>query len=41
MVLWHMKQIEHKGAVDGDLYFLDKYGHPLVPYARVIIKRRK
>lgn len=37
----YRKEVQHKGAVDGDLYFLDKYGHPLVPYARVIIKRRK
>ena len=29
-----------KGAVDGDLYMLDKEGNPKVPYARVIIKRK-
>ena len=37
----YRKEIQHKGAVDGDLYMLDKDNHPEVPYARIIIKRRK
>lgn len=36
----YRKEVQHKGAVDGDLYLLDDNGHPLVPYARIIIKRR-
>ena len=36
----YRKNIEHKGAVDGDLYMLDEKGHPVVPYARIIIKRK-
>ena len=35
----YRKEIQHKGAVDGDLYMLDKDGHPLVPYARIIIEK--
>lgn len=37
----YRKEIQRKGAVDGDLYMLDKNGHPLVPYARIIIRRKK
>ncbi len=37
----YRKEIQHKGAVDGDLYMLDKDGHPDVPYARIIIKRKR
>ena len=37
----YRKEVQHKGAVDGDLYMLDKDGHPDVPYARIIIKRKK
>ena len=36
----YRKEVQHKGAVDGDLYMLDKEGNPKVPYARVIIKRK-
>lgn len=36
----YRKTIQHKGAVDGDLYMLDEEGHPLVPYARILLKRR-
>lgn len=36
----YRKDIQHKGAVDGDLYMLDDAGHPDVPYARIIIKKR-
>lgn len=37
----YRKEIQKKGAVDGDLYMLDEQGHPDVPYARIIIKKRK
>lgn len=33
----YRKEIQHKGAVDGDLYMLDENGHPLVPYARILL----
>ena len=36
----YRKEIQKKGAVDGDLYMLDKDGHPVVPYARVLIRRK-
>lgn len=36
----YRKEIQKKGAVDGDLYLLDEDGNPVVPYARIIIKRR-
>ena len=36
----YRKEIQHRGTADGDLYMLDEQGHPDVPYARVIIKRR-
>ena len=34
------KNVQKKGAVNGDLYMLDESGNPLVPYARIIIKRK-
>ena len=34
----YRKEVQHKGQVDGDLYMLDNYGHPIVPYARILIK---
>ena len=37
----YRKNIEHKGAVDGDLYMLDSNGHPVVPYARIIIEWKR
>lgn len=37
----YRKNVQHKGAVDGDLYMLDDEGHPVVPYARIIIKRKE
>ena len=37
----YRKEIQHKGAVDGDLYMLDKEGHPIVPYARIILIREE
>lgn len=33
----YRKNVQHKGAVDGDLYMLDEKGHPVVPYARIIL----
>lgn len=36
----YRKEVQHKGAVDGDLYLLDEQGHPQVPYARIIIRRK-
>ena len=36
----YRKEVQHKGAVDGDLYMLDENNNPKVPYARVIIKRK-
>ena len=33
----YRKEVQHKGAVDGDLYMLDENGHPVVPYARIIL----
>ena len=36
----YRKEVQHKGAVDGDLYFLDEEEHPQVPYARIIIRRK-
>ena len=35
----YRKEVQHRGAVDGDLYMLDENGHPDVPYARIIIQR--
>lgn len=34
------KTVQKKGAVNGDLYMLDECNHPVVPYARVIIRRK-
>lgn len=35
----YRKEVQKKGAVDGDLYMLDESGNPVVPYARIIIQR--
>ena len=35
----YRKEVQHRGAVDGDLYMLDSNGHPVVPYARIILIR--
>ena len=35
----YRKEVQHKGAVDGDLYMIDKDGHPIVPYARILIRK--
>lgn len=36
----YRKEIQKRGAVDGDLYMLDDNGHPVVPYARVLIRNK-
>ena len=36
----YRKEVQGRGAVDGDLYMLDEQGHPKVPYSRIIIKKR-
>lgn len=36
----YRKEVQRKGAVDGDLYMLDDSGHPDVPYARILIRRK-
>jgi hypothetical protein len=36
----YRKKVQGKGAVDGDLYMVDENDHPVVPYARIIIKRK-
>lgn len=36
----YRKEVQHRGAVDGDLYMLDNEGHPIVPYARILIRNR-
>ena len=36
----YRKEVQERGAVDGDLYFIDEAGHPKVPYSRIIIKKR-
>lgn len=36
----YRKLVQHKCAVNGDLYMLDEEGHPDVPYARIIIRRK-
>ena len=33
----YRKEVQHKGAADGDLYMLDEQGHPVVPYARILL----
>lgn len=36
----YRKEIQKRGAVDGDLYMLDENGNPIVPYARVLIRNK-
>lgn len=36
----YRRKVQGKGAADGDLYMLDEEGHPVVPYARILIKRK-
>lgn len=37
----YRKEIQKRVAVDGDLYMLDENGNPVVPYARVLIRRKQ
>ncbi len=37
----YRKEVQHKGAVDGDLYMLDSQGHPVVPYARILLIKKE
>lgn len=36
----YRKEIQKRGAVDGDLYMLDENGNPVVPYARILIRNK-
>lgn len=36
----YRKEVQKRGAVDGDLYMLDENGNPIVPYARVLIRNK-
>ena len=36
----YRKEVQHKGQVDGDLYMVDANDHPVVPYARILIRQR-
>lgn len=36
----YRKEVQKRGAVDGDLYMLDENDHPVVPYARVLIRNK-
>ncbi len=36
----YRKEVQKRGTVDGDLYMLDENGHPVVPYARVLIRNK-
>ncbi len=36
----YRKEVQKRGAVDGDLYMLDEKGNPVVPYARVLIRNK-
>ena len=36
----YRKEVQKRGAVDGDLYMLDENGNPVVPYARVLIQNK-
>ncbi len=36
----YRKDVQKRGTVDGDLYMLDENGHPVVPYARVLIRNK-
>ena len=37
----YRKEVQRRGAVDGDLYMLDENGHPIVPYARILIRNKR
>lgn len=35
----YRKEVQKRGQVDGDLYMVDENDHPIVPYARILIRR--
>ena len=35
----YRKEVQKRGQVDGDLYMVDEQDHPIVPYARILIKK--
>ena len=37
----YRKEVQKKGQVDGDLYMVDKDDHPVVPYARILIRKKQ
>ncbi len=37
----YRKNIQKRGTVDGDLYMVDNNNHPIVPYGRILIKKRE
>ena len=36
----YRKEVQRKGQVDGDLYMVDENDHPVVPYARILIRKK-
>lgn len=36
----YRKEVQKRGVVDGDLYMLDEKNHPVVPYARILIRKK-
>ena len=36
----YRKEIQKRGTVDGDLYMVDANNHPVVPYARILIRKK-
>lgn len=36
----YRKEVQKRGAVDGDLYMVDENNNPVVPYARVLIRNK-
>ncbi|MBQ6381393.1 MAG: adenine-specific methyltransferase EcoRI family protein [Clostridia bacterium] len=36
----YRKEVQKRGQVDGDLYMVDEFDHPVVPYARILIKNK-
>lgn len=37
----YRKEVQKRGAVDGDLYLTDDENRPVVPYARILIRRKE
>ncbi len=35
----YRKEVQKRGQVDGDLYMVDENDHPIVPYARILIRK--